>query len=404
MSAKETLLNKFSRYIDGKPIKGVKVDYNKVNAEFKKMLKACNAPIGLYDPTTLPLSDTYWNVLMSERSSSKTTQILLYSLVIYKLYKVKFCYVRKRKENITKSMYTKLFNVINDKTYNYIGYITNGDYNHLKVTPTKDIYFTTDDEKTDSFEPVGVLMDIEEYDRYCSAFNTTDHDIVILDEFSWGKYTQDEFVHFCQLIATLRRERKSLRIIMLSNTISPYNQYLQELGISTQLSKMKKGQHAVITTALGTRVYCELLDVAIHQTTEFSATALDYFGFDNEQLRSLYGGEWEIKGFQHLPHSETRELEKSNILLDYLGYKMRVCYFIDGVESGIFIERFNAMITGTDFIIVTTNPTYNSELLTMLVPRVLQQLNDFNRAKRVYISDNETGLAFSGLLESFRIL
>lgn len=404
MSVKDTVKNKFSRYVDGKPIKGVYIDYNRVNKEFKRMMKECNAPDGLYNPDTLPMNDANWFVLMSERSSSKTTQILLYALIIYKLYKVKFCYVRKEKTMITKSMYVKLFNVINNKDYGYIKWLTGGDYDHLTVTTTKDVYFTSEDEKDTSFEAVGVLMDIEEYARYCSSFNTTEHDIIILDEFSWGRYTQDEFFHFCQLIATIRRERITVKIIMLSNTISPYNNYLQELGISTQLAKMHKGQKAIITTPLGTMVYCELLEVGMHTTVEFSKTALSYFGFENEQLRSLYGGEWEIKGFKHLPHSASRILEKSPYILDYLGYKMRVCYFVDGFEVGVFIERFTSPIERDDLIIITTEPQYNNNMLNILSPRVLQHLTEFNRAKRVYVSDNETGLAFSGLLESFRLI
>lgn len=404
MNTSDILKAKFSKYIDGKPIKGIKVDYNKVNKEFKKMMKECNAPAGLYDPTTLPISDYNWSVLMSERSSSKTTQILLYSLLVNKLYGVNFCYVRQFKSNITKSMYVKLFNVINDTSFGYVKYLTNGEFDHLTITTTKDIYYSDENEKTTSAEAVGVLMSVEEYARYCSTFNTTKHDIIILDEFSWGKYTQDEFLHFCQLIATIRRERVSVRIILLSNTISPYNQYLQELGISTQLAKMKKGQRAVITSPLGCKVYCELIDVEMHKTVEFNRSALSYFGFENEQLRSLYGGEWEIKGFRHLPHSATREIEKTNIILDYLGYKMRVCQFIDGLEVGYFIERFSAPITKNDFIIVTNEPEYNSDVLTICSPRILSNLEEFNRAKRVYMSDNETGLAFHGLMDSFKLL
>lgn len=387
----------FEKYIDNKPLNGLKIDYKKVNKEFDKMMKKCNAPAGLYDPTTLPLNDANWFVLMSERSSSKTTQCLLYALLIYKLYGVNFCYVRQRKNNITKSMYVKLFNVINDPTFNYCGYLTDGQYNHLGVTTTKDVYFYDAEEKQAS-EPVGVLMDIEEYDRYCSTFNTTKHDIIIFDEFSWGKYMQDEFVHFCQLIATIRRERISVKIIMLSNTISPYNQYLQELGISTQLAKMKKGQHAVITSQLGTKVYCALLDVEMHKTKEFDRKALSYFGFANESLRALYGGEWEIKGFKHLPTSKTREMEKSDIILSYLGYTMRLCYFEDGEMYGVFIQRFTG--EKEKYNVVSEDTEYQTDYFNTSSRRLADTLRAFNTQGRLYVSDNETGLAFFGLIDA----
>lgn len=387
----------FDKYIDNKPINGIKVDYKKVNKEFKKMMEKCGAPTGLYDPTSLPVDEANWFVLMSERSSSKTTQLLLYALTIYKLYGVCFAYVRKKKENITKSMYVKLFEVINDNTYGYVSYLSDGKYNHLGVTTTKDVYFY-DSEETESAEAVGVLMDVEEYDRYCSSFNTTKHDIILFDEFSWGKYGQDEFLHFCQLIATLRRERVSVKIFMLSNTISPYNQYLQELGISTTLAKMTKGQHAIITSELGTKVYCALLDVAMHKTKEFDRKALSYFGFANESLRALYGGNWEIKGFKHLPSSETREMEKTDVILSYLGYTMRVCAFEDGEMYGIFIQRFTG--DKTRYNVVSEDTEYQTDYFNTSSKKFMQNLQAYNLQGRLYVSDNETGLAFFGLLDA----
>ena len=387
----------FEKYIDNKPINGIKVDYKKVNKEFKKMMEKCHAPVGLYDPTSLPIDEANWFVLMSERSSSKTTQLLLYALMIYKLYNVNFAYVRKRKENITKSMYVKLFEVINDTTYGYVSYLTDGQFTHLGVTTTKDVYYYDADEKP-STEAVGVLMDIEEYDRYCSAFNTTKHDIIIFDEFSWGKYSQDEFLHFCQLIATLRRERVSIKIFMLSNTISPYNQYLQELGISTTLAKMRKGQHAIITSELGTKVYCGLLDVAMHKTKEFDRKALSYFGFANEGLRALYGGEWEIKGFKHLPRSETRQLEKTDVILTYLGYNMRLCCFEDGEMYGVFIQRFTG--DKTQYNVVSNDTEYITDYFNTSSQKLAKTLQAFSIQGRLYVSDNETGLAFFGLLDA----
>lgn len=402
MSAIEEVKNKFSKYIDGKPINGLKVDWKKINKDFKKMESDCKTPSGLYDPCMLPFDSVYWFTLMSERTSSKTTQLLLYAMILYKNYGVKFCYVRRNKDNITKSMYTKLFEVINDKTYNYIGWLTNNQFNSVIVTTTKDVYFSVDgNPKETSAEPIGVLMDVEEYDRYCSSFNTTVHDFIIFDEFCWGGYRNNEFVNFCQLVATIRRMRKSVRIVMLSNTINPYNQYLQELGISTQLAKMHKGQKAIITSELGTRVYCEMLDVQIHQTKEFNTTALEYFGFANESLRALYGGEWEIQGFKHLPHSDTRELEKTPFILDYLGYTMRVCTFVDGVEFGFFIERFTGVYKD-DYIKVSLQPLYNNEKLEFMCVPLLNNLTIANRKKTVYISDNETGIAFNNMLEEFK--
>jgi len=389
-------------YIDNNPIKGIKYDYDLINKEFKTMLKECNAPDGLYMPTTLPLSDTYWNVVMSERSSSKTTQLILYSGIIWKLYKGESAYIRQTKEQITSTMTVTLFNVVKMAQYGYIEYITDGLYSDIYIDKNKHCYFANIDgngKVIDKYEtPFLYILSIDQYARYCSSLNVPLCDHIIVDEFSWGNYLQDGFIKFCQLIATIRRERRSLRIIMASNTISPYNQYLQELGISQMLGKMKKGQHAIITSALGTRVYCELLDVGIHKTVEFNNAALSYFGFANESLRSLYGGEWEVKGFKHLPRSESRLITPTTVFIDIYGNYLRINTYTDKKQSGIFISRYTGQVK-EDATILSADPYYNTENFMILHNSVINRLRTVNSMGLLYVSDNEVGILVNELFQ-----
>lgn len=394
-------------YINNNPMYGVKRDFTLLHKEFNKMLKKCKAPNGLYT-ANLPDDSANWFVLMSERSSSKTTQMLLkYGFVNNMLYGLKFAYVRREKSQTTQSMYNKLFEVINNPVYGYVEYLTKGLYNQVVVDrQTKNIYYALVDldtgKITDRSEiPVGVLMSVEEYARYCSTFNVNDYDTVILDEFSWGKYaTAEEFYQFCQIIATLRRERRSLKIYLLSNTISPYNQYLKDLGVSNMLVKMKKGQHRLYETPLGAKVYIELLDVEMHKTVEFKTTALDYFGFtgdSGERLRSLYGGEWEIKGFKHLPSSDNRVLTWSNIVLDYMGNMMRLATFTDDKQQGVFIAPYTSKMR-KDMVVLPLNPSYNTERLEHKNRYIVQKLNNLDRMGLLYFSDNETALQYNAYI------
>lgn len=392
-------------YYNGKIINGIKYDYDLINREFKKMLKECNAPTGLYNPCDLPLDMAKWFVLMSERSSSKTTQLILYSAIFWKYYGTLTAYVRSFANQITQSMYINLFNVVTDARFGYVEYLTDDKYNNIFVDrQTKQCYFANIDtvtgkvlERADS--PFMLLICVEDYERYCSTLNVPMCDIILFDEFSWGNYARDSFEHLCQIIATIRRERESVRIIMMSNTISPYNEYLRELGISSQLVKMHKGQHAIITSELGTRVYCAMLDVGIHQTKDFSRKSLEYFGFANESLRALYGGEWEIKGFRHLPKSENRKIIYTNVLLDYMGNYMRVCSFYDGKQHGVFICRHTGKVNNK-WTIVTDTPTYNTDAVEISHGGLIRKLKTINNLGLLYVSDNETGLSFNALCNS----
>lgn len=389
------------KYINNNPLNGLLLDYKLIGKDLQKMLKKCHAPSGLYNPANIPYDKCNWDVLMSERSSSKTTQILLYWMCAFKRYGVKIVYLRKSSNMITQSMYVRLFDVINNPEYGYIDYLTDGKYNNIVVDrTTKHCYYVKTDDNGKEVErsavPFMVLWSVDQYDRYASTFNSVDFDSIIFDEFSWGSYAPDEFLHLCQIIATVRRERSSVRITMLSNTITPYNQYLRELGISGHLAKMKKGDKAIITSALGTKVYCELLDVGIHNTVEFSQKALSYFGFENEALRSLYGGEWEIKGYKHLPPSDTRKINPTKILLCYMGNYMRLSTFHDGKAVGVIIAPYTREVKEYH-IIVTDTPDYNNINTELRAKQIITRLHNLDCQGFLYFADNETGLQWSAL-------
>lgn len=395
------------KYIDNKPLYGIKRDFEYLKREFKKMLQECGAPQGLYG-ADLPDDEAKWFILMSERSSSKTTQILLkYGLLNNKLYGLKFAYIRREKSQTTESMHTKLFEVINNPIFGYVNYLTNGLYNCVVVERnTKNIYYAKrgeDGKIIDKSEiEIGVIMSVEEYTRYCSNYNVTDYDTIILDEFSWGKQpTSEEFFHFCQIIATLRRERRSVKMYLLSNTISPYNHYLKELCVSSHVIKMQKGQHALITTELGASVYVEMLDVEMHKTVEFKVSSLEYFGFNGEngeRLRSLYGGEWEIKGFRHLPHSENRSLTWTSLFLDYMGNMLRIATFQDGAMQGVFISAYTSKLKN-DAMVFPINPRYNAESLRCRNRNIIRRLMMIDDMGLLYFSDNETAMQFYAYID-----
>lgn len=391
-------------YIDNKPLRGIKYDYTMLNKEFNKMMKKCSAPTGLYNPCTLPRDNAKWFVLMSERSSSKTTQMLLYSMLKFKYYGSPFAYVRKDKTQISRQAYAKLFEVITNPVYGYIKYLTNGKYNNIFVDRvTKECYFTLTDDNGQIVEQSSyyfcTLMSVDECERYASSFNTNNTDDIILDEFSRGMYRQNEFIDFCNIIATLRRDRYSVRIYLLSNTISPYDNYLRELGVASSLAQMKKGQHAIITSVLGAKVYCEMLDVGMHSTIEFKAQALEYFGFNNEQLRALYGGEWEIKPFNHLPHNEDLKLNSSKILFEFMGSYIRLAHFKVDKMRGLFLYPYTGKITKT-FAILTDLPQFNTDNVNISNSDIIRKLLKVYSNGLMYFSDNETALQFLALSNS----
>lgn len=388
---------------------GIKYDYDLINKEFIKMLRVCKAPKGLYMPTTAQIGKYKWNVFLSERSSSKTTQWLLYGMVMNALYGTVIQYVRKTKDQITKVFNEDLFKVILMSEYNYIGYLSNGKYNSIHVDrQSKDTYYCKRDdsgaiEDIDT-EPFITLLSVDQMERYCSGYNAPTGDLIIFDEFSRGTYKNDEWIAFNNILATIRREKESTRIVMLSNTVSIYNQYLQELGISKDLKNMKKGTKRVVTAVLGAKVWVEWLDVKMHKTERFKRAALEYYGFENPKLKSIYGGEWEYKNFPRLPKGHNNTVVNRNIYLECMGSLM-VVEVMAGDIPCINIRPYLRQEPLDDAIVLTDSEERCNKPNYYKANRVnFKNILYLYQSGKVFFGNNECGIMFENIIKNLQYI
>lgn len=396
-------------YIYDNPKYGIKYDYNKINREFNIMLKKCHAPIGLFMPSDVPFSKYIWNVFMSERSSSKTTQWVLYGMIMNAMYCTEIQYVRKTKDQITKTFTADLFKVILMSEYGYISYITNGRYNSIHVDrQEKKVYYAKinddgvlEDISENSFM---TMLSVDQMERYCSGYNTPTGDLIIFDEFSRGTYKGDEWIDFNNILATIRRDRESVKIVMLSNTVSVYNQYLKELGISKALSSMKKGEKRVVTADLGAVVYVEWLDIEAHKSNIFKRASLSYYGFANPKLKSIYGGDWEYKNYPRLPKNLDNTVIDRHIYLECMGQLM-VVELLGGELPCIKIRPYTRQEPQEDSIILTDTDD------RCIKPNIVRA-NRYNlkgilymyQQGKVFFATNECGIMFDNIVKNLRYI
>ena len=114
-------------YHDNDKKKGIKYDFNVIRKEFKRL----KIPKDVYNPLTIPLEWSKFNVLLSPRSKGKTTNILLLGLIFNKLYGTVLQYIRSSHDMITPSKAGSLFSVIQQN--GYIEKLTDGKYNSIKL-------------------------------------------------------------------------------------------------------------------------------------------------------------------------------------------------------------------------------------------------------------------------------
>ena len=100
-------------YYENDKKKGIKYDFPLIKKEFKKL----KIPKEVYNPLSIPMEWSKFNVLLSPRSKGKTTNILLMGLIFNKLYGTVLQYIRSSYDMITPSKAGSLFSVIQQNGY-----------------------------------------------------------------------------------------------------------------------------------------------------------------------------------------------------------------------------------------------------------------------------------------------
>ena len=128
------------KYYNGDKLKGRIYDWNIVRKEYKKL----GCPKGVYNPLKIPIETSKWNVLLSERSTGKTTNLLLFGMVWAWHYNGIMGYIRKSDSMITKKGLESLFSTILE--WDYVPKITGGRWNSIFYYASKFYYCNVDED------------------------------------------------------------------------------------------------------------------------------------------------------------------------------------------------------------------------------------------------------------------
>lgn len=315
------------KYINNDIQNGIAIDWVKIKKDFK----ALNVPSDVWTPLHIDYNKANFFVELSKRSKGKTTNNLLFGLLLYLRYGCDMAYIRPNDEELKLVYVKKMFKIIIQ--YNYISIMTDGVYNNVYYH-AKNFYLCHVDEdgnrdKIDSNAFMTVLA-INMSEDAKSSLNMPLCVWVLFDEFmKSNRYQLDEFYQLCQLLSSIRRDRHIMKVIMASNLVDIYNPYIDELGIREELEAMKNGQHLYIESDFGALLYLEWIeDLATVKNKEVFKEVKErdrltriFFGFANTRVRSsIVGGGWDIKNYAHLPkkqEDETRQIICRDIYLYY---------------------------------------------------------------------------------------
>lgn len=327
-----------------------------------------NSPqVTLFDITKRPYENQGWNAYISPRNKGKTTSLLLLALCYNWLYGYTFAYLRTLQTmTVEKSMIT-LFGVINDykdeNGLNYIEKITKGQWNRVVFKRnTKKFYFANVDEQGNTTEQsekiLGHVLAVELQDVYKSSFADTNCNIIIYDEFIDNFYRSWTFENLMNLISTIKRSRDAL-IFMSANTLDRDYPLFYDFELVDIIRFLKLGEHEILITELGTRMWLEVVAINEHDIEKQPITEdiRKYFGFKSKKLEGITGLAWSYKMFPHAPKQaeDFKRLEgDERIYLEYYQNKIQIELVLYQNEMYLFVHRFTGDYRG-DYIVYTNN-------------------------------------------------
>lgn len=273
-----------------------------------KKYRSLKCPIGYFNPCGLPYNVDKYFIICTERSTGKTTNVLLFAMCAQWLFGNQIAYVREYSDMIERRNLKQLFATIKD--YGYIELITEGHYTDL-VYQSHGWYYCNYDEEGKvadrSTDPFMLCLSVDQSDLYKSTLNMPTCSFIIFDEFiSRGRMRQDSFIDWCDICKTIIRSRLDVWIFMLANTIDRNHQYFYEMELNDIVNSMPLGTSTEMVTHGGTPIYIDFYQPGVSpERTEHNRL---FFGFKNKKLGSITGSDWSITPMPHPKADDSRQI------------------------------------------------------------------------------------------------
>lgn len=236
-----------------------------------------------------------YNVIIGERSNGKTFSVLQRILENYIKRREQGSIIRRWDLDFKRGRGDAMFaSLVNE------GMLINTDYDGIEFKSGRWYLYRYDydlNKKLLEDEPFCYSFSLSnmEHDKSTSYPRIT---TIVFDEFlSRTTPLPDEFVLFMNCISTIIRHRDNVKIYMLGNTVNKDSIYFKEMGLK-HISKMEPGQIDLYKYGdSGLTVAVEYCNTFVKNKKKSDK----YFAFDNEKLKMITGGAWELAIYPHLP-------------------------------------------------------------------------------------------------------
>lgn len=237
-----------------------------------------------------------YNIIIGERSNGKTYATLKYCLEDFVKNGNEFVYLRRWKEDLMTKRADNVFSSIVQNRE--IEKMTNGEFNNIVFYRGKYSLAKYDSETKKMIASKKIccyamsLTDVE-HDKSISFPRVKN---IIFDEFLTRKYyLPDEFVIFMNVLSSVIRDRKDVKIFMLGNTVNKFCPYFDEMGLTNITKQLQDTIDIYSYGDSGLKVAVEYCG-----NIQKKKASNKYFAFDNPKLNMIKSGAWEIAIYPHL--------------------------------------------------------------------------------------------------------
>jgi hypothetical protein len=240
--------------------------------------------------------DAQYNIIFGERSNGKTYSVLKYGLE-------KFCKTGEQTAIVRR--WSEDFKGKRGSTM-YQALVNNNEIEKLTEGKWTDVYYYSGRWYLCKYNEKEERTVLEKPIAYAFALGSMEHDkstsypeinTILFDEFlTRTMYLPDEFVLFMNVLSTIIRHRKNVKIFMLGNTVNKYCPYFNEMGLR-HIKDMKVGDIDIYSYGDSD------LKVAVEycKPNKQGKESDTYFAFDNPKLNMITGGAWEVNIYPHCP-------------------------------------------------------------------------------------------------------
>lgn len=333
-----------------------------------------------------------YNMIFGERSNGKTYACLKYGIEDYIKKGRQLAVVRRWGEDFKGKRGQTMFDALVNN--NEIFQITDGEWTSVYYFGSR-WYLCKYDENNNritSEEPFayGFSLASMEHDKSTSYPKIGN---IVFDEFlTRTAYIPDEFVLFMNVISTIVRHRKDVKIFMLGNTVNKYCPYFKEMGL-THVTNMKQG-------SIDLYKYGESgLTVAV----EYCKTALDssgkasdvYFAFNNPKLQMITGGAWELDIYPHCPVKYKPKDIQFTYFINFDGQLLQCEIIATDKNYFTFIHRKTTELQDPDGDLIYSTeydprPNWRRKI-TKPTSNLEKKIALFYATDKIFYQDNEVG-------------